>query len=411
MLQATLQAALQAANLQIEIPNGQVVNFVIGHKGAHINTLQAETGTHIAIQKANEVLPGAKVRQVTISGGDAAARSRCAEMILQRVASFSTQFPAGGGSSVAATAVGDGSGGAAAAAALLAQAPLAAAANLVTEIPNGQEVNFVIGQRGATINALQSETGTHIAIQRANEVPVGATVRVVTISGGDEAGRAHCASLIQAKVLECQQLSAGGGFGPPSTTSSAGDADALIIDIPNGPEVNYVIGPKGITINQFQADSGTHIAIQKANEVPAGVATRLVTITGGRDPQRKHAAALIQAKVFEYQSRSEGGRESQPEAKRARVGGPGPAMVSTPSPLAALDPSAYFMQMQQPYLAAGALAGIDPATMAATMPYLLQGLPQMPAGLPTYDPSAYAAAAAPSPYAHLPPMPPHGYGT
>ena len=74
----------------------------------------------------------------------------------------------------------------------------------VIEIPNGPEVNYLIGSKGAGINALQDATGTRIQIQRTHEVPPGALVRTVTIWGG-EAHRQHCAQLIQQKVVECQQ--------------------------------------------------------------------------------------------------------------------------------------------------------------------------------------------------------------
>ena len=48
----------------VDIPNGQEVNYLIGSKGANINLLQSETGTHIAIQRAHECAPGAPTRQV-----------------------------------------------------------------------------------------------------------------------------------------------------------------------------------------------------------------------------------------------------------------------------------------------------------------------------------------------------------
>ena len=72
------------------------------------------------------------------------------------------------------------------------------------EIPNGPEVNHLIGAKGSSINALQSQTGTHISVQKAAEVPPGVSVRLVVISGGNELQRARCAELVRAKVLEYQ---------------------------------------------------------------------------------------------------------------------------------------------------------------------------------------------------------------
>eukprot|EP00966_Prymnesium_polylepis_P004425 101704-Prymnesium_polylepis.1 len=74
----------------------------------------------------------------------------------------------------------------------------------VIEIPNGPEVNYLIGSKGAGINSLQDATGTRIQIQRTHEVTPGALVRTVTIWGGEQQ-RSHCAQLIHQKVLECQQ--------------------------------------------------------------------------------------------------------------------------------------------------------------------------------------------------------------
>ena len=84
--------AMQAmgASLVIEIPNGREVNQLIGAQGANINALQTETGTHIAIQKASEVMPGSSMRQVTISGADEGARQRCAAIIMQKVMDYQT---------------------------------------------------------------------------------------------------------------------------------------------------------------------------------------------------------------------------------------------------------------------------------------------------------------------------------
>ena len=68
----------------LEIPNGPEVNFAMGQGGQSINALQAETGTHIDVQRASDVARGALTRQVTITGGDARQQARCAELCLRR---------------------------------------------------------------------------------------------------------------------------------------------------------------------------------------------------------------------------------------------------------------------------------------------------------------------------------------
>eukprot|EP00966_Prymnesium_polylepis_P003831 87080-Prymnesium_polylepis.1 len=99
---------------------------------------------------------------------------------------------------------------------------------LVIEIPNGQEVNQLIGARGANINQLQQETGAHIAIQRASEVLPGVNVRRVTISAADPNQRQMCANRILGKVAEFQ-LEKAGAADPTGSNIS-------VIEIPNGPE-------------------------------------------------------------------------------------------------------------------------------------------------------------------------------
>jgi len=206
----------------------------------------------------------------------------------------------------------------------------------VIDIPNGLTVNHVIGARGTTINAMQQETGTHISVQRASEVPPGCSVRQVVITGGDEAARERCAALVQAKVAEYQTLttsaSANGAaserpeadaavtpYGPP--TAAAGGS--LVLEIPNGNEVNHLIGAKGVTINSLQQETGTHISVQRASEVPTGCSVRQVVITGGSELQRARCCELVRAKVLEYQLEK---AEEQPEAKRRK-----PSMGAPPA--------------------------------------------------------------------------------
>ena len=47
------------------------------------------------------------------------------------------------------------------------------------------------------------------------------------------------------------------------------------IEIPNGPEVNHLIGAKGASINMLQQETATHISVQKAEQA-AGAAMRQV---------------------------------------------------------------------------------------------------------------------------------------
>ena len=121
----------------------------------------------------------------------------------------------------------------------------------------------------------------------------GSTTRIVTITGADAAKRARAASLIHAKVGEYRVSGTAAGGPPPPTGASsapgyvplapsaptlAAEGEVTVIHVPNGPEVNFIIGKGGGTINEIQRESGCHIAIQKVSEVERGAATRLVFV-------------------------------------------------------------------------------------------------------------------------------------
>ena len=330
----------------IEIPNGPAVNYLIGSKGAGINALQDTTGTRVQIQRTHEVPPGAISRTVSIWGGEA-QRDACARAIQQKVQECQQRdqirinsHPRGiGGLGMPPQQFHSGGWGGMMPGGM---PPGPHMQETIINIPNGPEVNYLIGKQGAGVNALQDATGTRIQIQRTHEVPPGALLRSVKIWGGD-AQRQYCAQLIQTKVLECQQrdqarVNVGGGmpgpFGGPNLMGMDGGGmpgnmgggfnmamfggynvghtqqqqppshETLVIEIPNGPEVNYLIGKQGAGVNALQDATGTRIQIQRTHEVPPGAISRTVSIWGG-DAQRAHCAQLIQQKVQECQQRDQ----------------------------------------------------------------------------------------------------------
>ena len=94
-------------------------------------------------------------------------------------------------------------------------APYSGGASVTIYVPNGPAVNFIIGRAGASINALQAETQTHIAVQKAAEVAPGAPTRVITITGATPEQCAHCANLVQNKVAEYHSTQAAQQHAPP----------------------------------------------------------------------------------------------------------------------------------------------------------------------------------------------------
>ena len=312
----------------MEIPNGPMVNFVIGRGGSSINAIQTQTGTHVDIQRACDVPAGAPNRQVTISGTEEAI-ARCRALIRQRVGEYELEMGGSVEVTTSANIVAD------------SETPV------VLNIPNGPEVNHLIGSKGASVNALQAETGTHISIQRASDVPPGCATRTVTITGANEAARLRCAELVLAKVVEYSGGTAAAGVpiatcnsdplpavATQATTTGAvvsstpavatqvptlvtTNLDATVLLIPNGPEVNFLIGAKGASINAIQAKTGAHISVQRASEVPPGGKTRTVTITG-LEGQRARCAELVRDRIAEYALEYPDG-EGQPSAKRRRA--------------------------------------------------------------------------------------------
>ena len=454
----------------IEIPNGPAVNFVIGRGGASINQMQAETGTHVDVQKAGDTAPGAPNRQVTISGASDDQVQRCAALIQAKVFEYhaSQASVSSGGAAVrppmpppvnhyappppgyppppygAPPPYGGPPPGyppphygyPPAAPPPIMPAPVASdGGSLTIEISNGPEVNHLIGVRGASINALQAETGTHIAVQKAHEMAPGATMRQVVISGADGPARDKCARLVNRKIDEHKQVDGSDtqSHVAPSTASGApseapsdaatmatqvaaavASADsATTIEIPNGPEVNHLIGVKGSSINALQMETGTHIAVQKAETVAAGATTRTVIITGDY-AARQRCADLVRAKVSEYTTGREGGYSEQPAAKRARSAPPPPSYAPPPHPYAYPPPADPYAAYYAAYY--GAYSGYPgyppPADPYAQPPPAPGGYPPPP-GYPGYPPAADPHAAPPPgypppPYGHHPPPPVSG---
>ena len=87
------------------------------------------------------------------------------------------------------------------------------------DIPNGREVNHLIGSKGSGINAIQSQSGTHVEIQKAHEVAPGTNFRRITITRGNEQGARHGGSLIGYRVAGVSA-----GAGTPAAASVAASA-------------------------------------------------------------------------------------------------------------------------------------------------------------------------------------------
>lgn len=160
--------------------------------------LESATGTRLAVQPAAAGAPSSGARRTVTITGDEDARQRCAQLILTRA--FSRRL-LGSACAPAATPTPAKPSGCASMSLYPSESQ-----TLKMEIPNDATVNFVIGAKGASIMAMQDETGCNVTVAKASELPPGATVRSVAISGGTDQQRERCASMVCAKVAEYQQL-------------------------------------------------------------------------------------------------------------------------------------------------------------------------------------------------------------
>ncbi|KAL1515011.1 hypothetical protein AB1Y20_004080 [Prymnesium parvum] len=211
------------------------------------------------------------------------------------------------------------------------------AAELVIDIPNGPEVNYLIGSRGKSVNELQEKTGTRIQIQREGNMPPHMPFRSVTISGGGEADRLRAQEMVYAKIKEFHESRAaaahtheaarsddgrgrerrsphmGSSHSQGSTGNQAVDDQAPLAH-PHAEEpslafavpsdcVGYVIGRKagapflcmgrGEKINQIQAESGCKVHVDKEDVVENGCSTRKVRIVGRTPADCEVARKLV----------------------------------------------------------------------------------------------------------------------
>jgi far upstream element-binding protein len=131
----------------LPVPN-PLVGFVIGKGGEHIRDVQQRTGTHVQVQRENEMTPGAFDRIVTISGP--AASVAIAKQMIQQMVDSRRDGPRGvaaTGANAVGISSGEGSGG----------------STIHVPIPDAK-VGLVIGKAGATVQTIQRKTGVHIQV-------------------------------------------------------------------------------------------------------------------------------------------------------------------------------------------------------------------------------------------------------
>lgn len=139
-----------------------------------------------------------------------------------------------------------------------------AMATLAMHIPNDKLlISHIIGTGGATLNEIQSKTGTKISIERSQQGPV--THRTVFIVGTIK-NVVHAFRYISEVMIAKQAV----------------ETDYTTIEIPND-FVSRVIGRSGSVVKKVEADTGCRVYIQQEREMfntPDLVFGRVLTMKG-----------------------------------------------------------------------------------------------------------------------------------
>ncbi len=126
----------------------------------------------------------------------------------------------------------------------------------------------IIGKGGATVNELQSQTGSRIQLSRATEVFPGTKDRIVTVYG-------TAPSILGAFHLMISKLVRDG-------EGLVGGRPHVKLVIPNA-SCGCIIGRGGATIRNFADDSQAEIKLSSQEHMLPGVNERVLTITGAND--------------------------------------------------------------------------------------------------------------------------------
>ena len=126
----------------------------------------------------------------------------------------------------------------------------------------------IIGKGGATVNEIQSQTGSRIQLSRAAEVFPGTTDRIVTVYG-------TAPSILGAFHLMISKLVRDG-------EGLVGGRPHVKLVVPNA-SCGCIIGRGGATIRNFADDSQAEIKLSSQEHMLPGVNERVLTIAGAND--------------------------------------------------------------------------------------------------------------------------------
>jgi RNA-binding protein Nova len=147
----------------------------------------------------------------------------------------------------------------------------------------------IIGKGGATVNELQTQTGSRIQLSRNAEIFPGTTDRIVTLCGTASSTLGALHLIISKLVRDGEGL--------------VGGRPQVKLVIPNA-SCGCIIGRGGATIRNFAVDSQADIKLSSQEHMIPGVNERVLTISGPNDCVLR-AVALVATALSQDESYEE----------------------------------------------------------------------------------------------------------
>jgi len=324
----------------LEVPNGPAVNYLIGPRGATVSALEQASACRIDVQKGQDMVPGSAARTVTITHPDEARRRLCEALIRYKVVDFEEVVeqhiynPHGEdqyGSQKRQRADYTGYGGQQGA-----QPGGQTAAGWWGQTPGagyGQTASYNSMQPAASPYGMPQQAaqmGYAPAQQQAFRMPQQGP-QVVAAQPMSQGPNMYAQPAAMAGQPSWAQFAgnraaqpASSGYAGKQTASKARGAggtaaqksgvpcngvrlnpatvpggQTVILDVPDGQAVSYLIGTKGQTIIALQAQTGCRVDIQKARDMAQGCVFRQVTVTAPEPTKRNKCVDAICSKLGE----------------------------------------------------------------------------------------------------------------
>jgi hypothetical protein len=111
-----------------------------------------------------------------------------------------------------------------------------------------------------------------------------------------------------------------------ASLANLGSEYKTVMEVPDGPAVNYLIGARGVNVSELQTVSGCRIDVGKKHEMKPGTNLRTVTITHTDAAVRANCVELVQQKLQDFYAQEANGGVAPAGSKRPR---PEPIPISS----------------------------------------------------------------------------------